>query len=270
MDFSVLMSLYDKDNEDYLVQSIESLLNQTVLANEIVLVIDGPINQKLQNIVNFYSIRYKDLFKIIQLPENMGLGKALDQGIFHCTNEYVARMDADDISLPNRFEKQVEFIEKNPDIDIFGAIIDEFNENGEVVSTRTVPLTDKEIKKYIRRRSPFNHPTVFFKKSKVILFGGYGNLGRKQDYDLFSRMLMNDCKGANLNESLLLFRSDNNSFKRRKSIKNAKSYVRVARNNYSRGYCSLNDLVFVICSQILAVILPIWVFKIITKKFLRK
>jgi len=268
--FSVLMSVYAKEKSDNLRLAIESIINQTYKPDEFVIVADGPLPVDLNRIIEEYKREYSKLIKVIYLRENMGLGKALDIGLLNCRNEYIARMDSDDISKLERFEKQFKYLSSNPQVDILGTSIDEFNEENIIISQRNVPLDDIEIKRYIKTRSPFNHRTVIFKKSKVMIFGGYGKLARKQDMDLFSRMLFNGCIGANLNESLLLFRSDNNNFKRRKSYNNISSYIKVIKKNYLRKYISLTDFLFVIFAQVLILLVPMWLFKIINRKILRK
>lgn len=243
--YSVLMSLYDKEDPDYLGPSLDSMLNQTVKPDEIVLVLDGPINDVLQGIVDDYVKKYPDVMKVVPLKENFGLGRALDEGLKHCENELVARMDTDDISLPSRCEKQLKRFSKDANLAIVGTMIDEFYDNPDnIVSSRVVPTEHKDIEKFIRRRSPFNHPTVMFKKSAVIDSGGYGKFKRKQDLDLFSRMINKGYMAANINESLLLFRSNEDNFKRRKSWSYVGSYIKVQYEIWKRGHCSLGDLLF--------------------------
>lgn len=268
--YSVLMSVYYKEKPDYLRESIESMLSQTLAPDQIVLVKDGPLNTELDQIIKYYFESNPGLFTIVELEENLGLGKALDEGLKHCRNELVARMDTDDISLPERCETQVKEFVKDSDLSILGTMIDEFYEDPKnIISSRVVPTTDKEIKKFIRRRSPFNHPTVMFKKSDVIRCGGYGSLRRKQDLDLFSRMINGGCKGANINQSLLLFRSNEDNYKRRKSWTYCKSYVDVQIKIWKRGHCSIFDLIYVIVGQMIMYLSPMWLLKWISKNFLR-
>lgn len=268
--YSVLMSLYKNEQPDWFVESMESMIKQTIKPTEIVLVLDGPITDELQEKVNWYQTNYPKTIKIFPLAQNIGLGKALDKGLEVCSNELVARMDTDDISLPNRCEKQLEMFKSDPELAIVGTNIDEFYDNSEyIVSSRVVPSNNSEIKKFIKRRSPFNHPTVMFKKQAVIESGGYGNLRRKQDLDLFSRMINYGNKAANINESLLLFRSNEDNFKRRKSWSYVKSYIIAQVAIYKRGHCSLTDLLFVVGGQMLMFILPMSMLKKISKKYLR-
>lgn len=269
--YSVLMSVYIKEDPSYFKESINSMLSQTLLPDQIVLVKDGPLTSDLEESINQFLFENDDLFTIVSLEENIGLGKALDQGLKYCRNNLVARMDTDDISRPERCEKQVDEFIKDPDLDIVGTMIDEFyDEPDNIVSTRNVPTKHEEIVKFMRRRSPFNHPAVMFKKSEVVRCGGYGTFRRKQDLDLFSRMINNGCKTANINESLVLFRSNEDNFKRRKSWSYCKSYIDVQYAIWKRGHCSLFDFAYVTLGQTVMYISPMWFLKWISNQFLRK
>lgn len=269
--YSILMPVYHKDSPDELKQSIESMLTQTVLCEQFVLVEDGPIRKELTDVIERYANTYNNLFTIVKLKENSGLGKALDAGLQECRNELVARMDADDISLPTRCEKLLKLYEENPKLALAGTNIDEFYDNpNNIVSSRIVPSDYDSICKFMKKRSPFNHPTVMFRKSEVIRCGGYGKMRRKQDLDLFARMINMDCYALNIDESLLLFRSNEGNYKRRKSWEYCKSYIDVERENYKRGYCSLWDLTVVIIGQLVMHIVPIRIMKKLSDTFLRK
>lgn len=268
--YSVLMSVYYKENPEFLKQSIKSMLNQTLPADQIVLVKDGHLTKDLEAVIEEYVNKYPSLFTIVSLKENIGLGRALDKGLEYCRNELVARMDTDDISLPDRCRLQVEAFVKDPKLSIIGTFINEFYDNpNNLVSSRKVPLKHEEIVKFIKRRSPFNHPTVMFKKSEVLRCGGYGHLRRKQDLDLFSRMMNNGCKGANIDKSLVLFRSNEDSFKRRKSWSYCKSYIVAQYTIWKRGHCSFIDLVYVVTGQMVMFLSPMWLLKWLSNTFLR-
>jgi glycosyltransferase involved in cell wall biosynthesis len=265
------MSIYKKENPKYFVESLDSMVNQTLLPDEIVIVKDGELTGELEKIIREYVDRYPELFNIIPLKENVGLGRALDEGIKYCRNELVARMDTDDISLPERCELQVKLFNEKPELAIVGTMIDEFSVNPKnIISSRVVPTTNDEIYKFMKRRSPFNHPTVMYKKSEVIRCGGYGKMRRKQDLDLFSRMINNGCKAQNIEKSLLLFRSNEDNFKRRKSWSYCKSYIVVQLEIWKRGHCSFIDLAYVITGQLVMFLAPMWFLKKISKKYLRK
>ena len=185
--YSVLMSVYFKDDADNLRLAIDSMLNQTVKPEQYVVVEDGKLTSELNTVIDEYENQYPELFTIVKIAQNKGLANALNEGIKVCRNELVARMDADDISLPERCEKELECFELYPDLDICGCQIDEFYDDVRNIRTsRVVPTNFNDIKKFMRKRQPFNHPTVIYKKEKVIEYGGYSLLKRKEDFDLFS------------------------------------------------------------------------------------
>lgn len=269
--YSVLLSVYYKEKPEYFTQSLESMVNQTLVPDEIVIVKDGELTKDLEIVIEKYISKYPDLFNIVSINDNVGLGRALDEGIKNCKNELVARMDTDDISLPERCELQIKQFNENPELCIVGTMIDEFYDKPDnIISSRIVPTTNSEIYKFMKRRSPFNHPTVMYKKSEVIRCGGYGKMRRKQDLDLFSRMINNGCVAQNIDKSLLLFRSNEENFKRRKSWSNCKSYIDVQYEIWKRGHCSFVDLAFVISGQIVMFLAPMSLLKKVSKKYLRK
>lgn len=217
--YSVLMSLYIKENPDYLQKAIDSMLNQTVRPDEIVIVRDGPITVELENVLNEYAERYPGLFKIVGYEKNRGLGLALNFGLSHCKNELVARMDTDDISIPTRCEQELMIMENN-DIDVVGGNISEFiGEQNNIVSFRKVPRDDIRIKKYMKKRCPLNHMTVMFKKKAVIRSGNYMDLFWNEDYYLWIRMMQNGCKFANTGTLLVNVRIGEEMYARRGGIK---------------------------------------------------
>lgn len=196
MKYSVLMSIYKNEKPDYFKISLDSMINQTIKPDEIVLVKDGPLTADLEKIIHDYQEKLPSLFVVVTLKKNVGLGLALNEGLKVCKNELVARMDTDDISLPSRCEKQLMVFKEYPNTSILGSNIDEFSEHpSEIVSSRVVPEEHKEIIKFSRMRNPFNHPTVMYKKKDILESGGYGDFRRNQDYELFVRMLNNGYLG---------------------------------------------------------------------------
>lgn len=271
MNYSVLMSVYAKDNPNYLKIAIESMLNQTIRPEQYVIVQDGPLGEQLTDILQNYKAQMPELFTLVILEQNGGLGKALDAGLQYCRNELVARMDADDISLPERCEKELELFAEHPQLSICSTNIDEFYEEPDKIHTiRRVPSEYEAIKKMIKRRQPFNHPAVMFKKSEVVRCGGYGALKRKQDYDLFSRMLNMGCYALNIDESLLKFRADRDNYKRRKSREYVKSSISVGWLNYRRGYCGMTDLLYIVCGQLALYIMPLKLMTFVSDSLLRE
>ena len=269
--YSVLMSVYKKDTAEHLRQSIDSMLGQTVPCEQFVVVQDGPLGDDLCIVINEYATAQPGLFTVVPLEQNIGLGKALDVGLEYCRNDLVARMDADDISLSERCEKLMALFESEPRLGIAGTNIDEFYDDPAcVVSSRVVPSDYEGIRKFIRRRSPFNHPTVMFRKSEVLRCGGYGKMRRKQDFDLFARMIGMGVYALNINESLLLFRADAGNYKRRKSWEYVSSYIVVQKENYKRGYCSLWDLIVGAGGQMVMFLTPLFIMKWLSDHLLRK
>lgn len=265
--YSVLMSLYWKEKPEYLVTAIDSMLNQTVKPDEIVIVEDGPLTEELYNVLDGYG----EQIKRIKNEKNLGLGLALNVGLKYCRNELVARMDTDDISKKDRCEKQLKLFEKKPYLSIVGAWVDEFYYSPhKIVSTRVVPMSSNDIYNFAKRRSAFNHPVVMYRKSKVLENNGYSNLRRNQDVDLFGRMLFSGCQAENIDESLLYFRSNADLAKRRKSWENTKSYIITIKKLYKIGYSSLLDYIIVVMAQMGMFIMPIkfqlWFYKVFLRK----
>lgn len=269
--YSVLMSIYYKEKPDYFIESIESMLRQTIKPDEIVIVKDGPLTPELDQVINKYTNQEPGLFTIVPLEKNLGLGLALNEGLKRCRNELVARMDTDDISLENRCELQLKEFEKNPDLCIVGTWTNEFfDEPSNIVTSRILPEKHEDIMKFSRRRSPFNHPTVMYKKISVLECGGYQDVLRKEDIDLFIRMLHNGSFSMNISNPLLLFRSNEDNYKRRKTWVNCKSYISVIYRFWKMGYSSTTDLIVVVIGQMVMFLSPVWLLKILSDSFLRK
>ena len=269
--YSVLMSLYIKEKPEYLRLAIDSMLYQTVKPDEIVIVEDGPLTDTLYAVLDEYKAKYPQIVRTVKNEKNLGLGLALNVGLKECKNEFIARMDTDDISKPDRCEKQLKVFSENPKLSIVGAYVDEFIDNPEIiVSTRAVPVTNDEIYQFAKKRSAFNHPAVMYRKSRVLAYGGYADLRRNQDVDLFGRMLFGGCKAQNVSESLLLFRSNNDLAKRRKSWENTKSYIDTIRNFRKMGYSSFKDYAIVAIAQTGVFLMPAFLQHLVYKLFLRK
>lgn len=238
MKFSVLISLYNKENPDYFVQSLDSVFNQTIKPDEVVLVLDGPITQELMTIVTEYESKYSEL-KIIPLSKNGGLGNALNEGLKYCSNELVARMDTDDVCYPDRFEKQLKFMASHPDIDICSSWIAEFENNTtNVKSIKKVPETHSELSIYIGKRNPLNHPAVMFRKSAVLNAGGYTHFPLFEDWYLWARMFANGAMFANIQECLLYFRVSPQMYKRRGGLTYAINSTKFQRTLHKLGIIS--------------------------------
>ena len=228
--YSVLMSLYKKENPEYLRISLDSMINQTAQPDEIVLVQDGPLTDELYAVVQEYVKKYPELFHIIVNETNLGLGLALNKGLSACSNELVARMDTDDIAVPDRCEKQLAFFADNPDVAILGGQIEEFATTPDnVVGKRAVPESDKALKDYMKERCPFNHMTVMFKKSAVLEAGNYQDWFWNEDYYLWIRMALEGFKFANLSETLVYTRVDEKMYQRRGGYKYFNSEIEIQK-----------------------------------------
>ncbi|RLJ70439.1 glycosyl transferase family 2 [Hydrogenivirga caldilitoris] len=214
------MSIYNKEKKEYFRQSIESLLKQEYPFDEIVLVIDGPLPKDLYEEIETQKSLLKDKLVLVKNKENLGLAKSLNIGIRYCKNEYIARMDTDDISLPYRFRIQLDFLKKNPGYSLVGAWYDIYDENMKnYISTRKVPETFEEIKKFAKKRTPINHPTIMFKKSDILKIGGYPeNVGRFEDWGLALKLIKNNMLIYNIPISVLHFRSSIEQMLRRGGI----------------------------------------------------
>lgn len=264
--YSVLMSLYKKENPDYLRLALDSMLRQTIEPDEIVLVEDGPLTDELYDVLDDYPMIHR-----IKNDTNLGLGLALNIGLKECRNELVARMDTDDCSKPDRCEKQLQRFLEKPYLAIVGSHIDEFmGDTSNVISQRIVPTTSEEIYEFAKKRSAFNHPAVMYSKTAVLENNGYSDLKRNQDVDLFGRMLFAGFKAENIDESLLWFRSSDELAKRRKSWQNTWSYIATIRKFWKMGYSSFIDYAIVGIAQTGMYLMPVKIQNLIYKKFLRK
>ena len=213
MNFSVLMSLYNKEQSQHLEQCLESLSMQTVLPNEIIIVEDGPLNEKLHQTLG----KWKPILPIksISLKENVGLGRALNFGLEHCKFSLVARMDTDDICLPNRFERQIEIFTKF-DVDICGSWVSEFDVSHNIISAyRKTPESHSRILATSKFKNPINHPSVMYRKSAVLSVGGYEHVLYFEDYHLWLKLIDKKYKFYNIQEPLLSMRAGLGQLSRR-------------------------------------------------------
>lgn len=255
--YSVLMTIYKKDNPIFVKQSIDSMLNQTVKTNDFVLVCDGTLTSELDTIVDEYNKNNEQIFNVVRLDKNIGLGGALRKGVGLCKNELIARMDDDDIALKNRCECELKIFEENQNLSILGSYVKEFDSNNSgFTRIKKVPLTQEGILEFSKRRNPFNHSTVMFKKSAVIDAGNYSEMRTNQDVELWVRMLNKGYIGMNIDEPLVNFRFDEKTYERRKDWKNVQLLINVWKDFKRKGYCSLGDLFFVELVQMAMFFLP--------------
>lgn len=269
--YSILMSVYAGENPVYFKLCIQSIVNQTVLADEIVIVCDGPLTEELDNVLDCFVCEYPSLFKIIRLQRNVGIGSATSEGLKHCKNELIAKMDSNDIAVPERCELQLKRFAENPNLTVLGGYIEEFDKDTKKgFAIREVPLTNEEIRKYARRRQPFNNVTVMYKKSAVVSVGGYNNLRRGEDYDLYIRLLKAGYYTENLSNILVKVRVEQNIQVKRHSFETFKGFVQTRWNTFRIGYSSIVDFLICFFAELIVFICPNRLQHIIYKKFLRK
>mgnify|MGYP004680344755 CR=1 FL=1 len=226
--FSVSMCVYGGDNSEWFQTAVESILNQSLKPDEVVLVVDGPIPDELNEIVKIYE--RNPLFNVIRLEKNQGHGNARRMGLDNCKNELVAIMDADDISKSDRFEKQIEEFKKNQSLDIVGGNITEFiDDEKNIVAERIVPADDAEIKAYMKKRCPMNLVSVMFKKTSVERVGGFIDWYCEEDYYLWLRMALAEMRFANVSDILVNVRVGKDMYKRRGGWKYYKSEAKLQK-----------------------------------------
>ena len=268
--FSVSMCVYEKDNPAWFRQAVDSILDQTVKPSEVVLVVDGPIPEELNQAVLTYA-RNPD-FRVIRLPENTGHGNARRTGLKNCTYELVALMDADDISAPDRFEKQLALFADHPELAVVGGNITEFIDTPDnVVGARMVETTDAAIKEDMRRRCPMNQVTVIFRKSAVEQAGGFIDWFCEEDYYLWLRLFLEGAAFANIPESLVNVRIGKDMYQRRGGWKYFSSEARLQKYMLNMqiidfGTCFINITKRFIVQVLLPNRIRGWVFQ----KFARK
>ncbi|MBA5249323.1 MAG: glycosyltransferase [Gammaproteobacteria bacterium] len=244
MKFSVLMSIYNKENPQHFDRAMQSIWeDQTVKPNEIVLVEDGVLTDALYQVIHHWKEKLSDVFKVVSLKENVGTGKAKNIGVKKCSNELIAVMDTDDISLPNRFEKQLAIFE-NKDIDVCGAWVGEFeSEETKITSYRRTPEQHNDIVKFAKSRAPVNHPTAMYKKTLVLSVGSYGKYRSSQDYHLFVKMIVGEATFYNIQEPLVNMRMGNGQLEaRRRGLKNIIFETTVQKEFYNIGFLNLYEL----------------------------
>ena len=269
-DLSVLMSVYFKERPEYLKESFESILNQTVKAREIVLIKDGPLNKDLDQVINEYVRNNPNVFKIIELEQNVGLGKALALGVEKCTYNLIARMDTDDICRSDRFEKQLIEFQNDPNLAVVGSQIIEFsNTISNELSRRILPTLHSDIYKFARYRNPFNHVTVMFRKGSVIEAGNYIHACGAEDYYLWARLLQAGFKTKNLDDYLVYVRTGVDMFTRRHGFKYMRNALQTRRMIYGTKLMGIGNFILSSFAIGIVSIMPISIKKTVYYRFLR-
>lgn len=265
MQYCFLASVYKNSKIEEVKLCVNDMLSQTLPPSQIVIVADGAVEKALAKYLHL--LEENPVFSVVYLPKNVGLGNALRAGMERCRYEMIARMDTDDRMEKRRIEKQLAIFKKDETLSLVGSNIDEFIDSVEnVQSVRSVPKTHKEICAYLKKRCPFNHMTVVFKKSEVEKAGGYLAWHFDEDYYLWVRMYLAGCKFYNVQENLVHARIDENTFLRRGGWEYYKSERDLFKFMYKRkliGYFAYQKAKML--RFILQVLLPnkarAWVFK---------
>ena len=268
--FSVLMSVYYKEKPDFFDASLDSIFKQTLIPNEVILMEDGKLTNDLDRVVNKYLIKYPKILKVIKNKDNRGLGLSLHDGLLNCSNEIVFRMDTDDYSVKDRFKKTMDcFNSRN--VDLIGSNIIEYNQKMDTkIGCRIVPELNDNIVKAMKKKNPFNHMTVAFKKSKVLEAGNYLNMQYFEDYYLWVRMYLNKCTFYNIQEYLVKVRGGDEMIDRRGGKKYIKPIISFQKKLLELKVINVFEFLFNVFSRVLLSIFPKSIRKKIYLLFLRE
>lgn len=267
--YSVLMSVYTNETASNLKESIDSVLAQSVPPFEFVIVEDGLLNDSLRATLDQYEQRYPDLFHFVKKEKNEGLGLALRLGVEHCCCEWIARMDSDDIWHSNKMEKQIDVLEKNPDLDMIGCVYIEFFEDNTTVLRQT-PQTHEELYQYLHRRNPFGHDSMLLHKQSILAAGNYQDELRFEDYGLWIRLVLNGAKMHNLQIPYLYVRANLSYYNRRGGMQYFLQNFAFFKKYYQRGFFTLKDCILSLTPRFIVALIPGNVRTYIYKKMLRK
>ncbi len=268
--YTVLMSVYIKVKPEELKIAVDSMLAQTLPPSEFVIVRDGPLTDELNSLIDGYWNKYPSLFKTIQLEENVGAGTAYAKGTENCTYDYIAIMDCDDYSVPERCEREADFFISHPETDIVGSSVYEFEEKiSNIISFRKMPETHSECVKFAHSRCPCAQPSTMIKKSALLKAGGFRKKMLAEDYDLHVRMIMAGCTLHNLTEPLVFVRVSPDFYKRRGGIAYLKRAIAFKRSFFECGFYSRLDLIRGIAVHAAVCIMPNFLRTFIYKRLLR-
>lgn len=270
-DFSVLMSVYKKENPKFLDQSLCSIEDQTVLPTEIILVEDGLIPTALQEVINKHRANFVNDFKVIKSIRNQGLGGSLRLGTKFVSTNWIARMDSDDISVHDRFELQLDEIVKEPDLAVIGGQIQEFAGGpSNVVGYRRVPTSNALLRQFIKWRSPFNHPSVMLNKDALQKVGGYMPYGNLEDYYLWARIIVYKFHVKNIDRVLVKMRVDEGMYQRRGKFSNIKYFYRLRKFLYKHKVLTWRERFLGDWLMTANILIPGLLRKIIYRKILHR
>lgn len=269
--FSVLMSVYKNEKPEYLDQALTSVEKQTIAPSEIVLVEDGPISTQLKAIITKHKNKFGDGFKDIVSKRNQGLGSALRLGTRYVSTEWIARMDSDDVSLPERFEIQLKEVVNNPNLAIIGGQVEEFvNDPLNIVGRRKVPTSEQLLRQFIKWRSPFNHPSVMMNKEALQRVGGYMPYGNLEDYYLWARILAHNYNVENVQDVLVKMRVDTGMYQRRGKLSNIKYFYKLRDFLFKNEMLSFQEKILGNFLMTVNIVIPNWLRKLIYQHVLHK
>lgn len=269
MGISVLMSIYKKEKPEYFRETMESILAQTRQPEEIVLIEDGKLTKELDAVVAEYQKKCPNM-TVYPFEQNMMLGRALAKGVELCKEELVARMDTDDIMMPNRLQKQYDFMQEHPKVAVCGGFIKEFNDEGTYEKMKRMPRTMEEIRPYARYRNPLNHMTVMFRREEVLNAGNYRHFPYLEDYELWSRMIGAGCEFYNLPEILVRARTSEALYERRGGTAYFRQYRKLRKEQHEFGITSTKEYVTGCLLSFGMTMQPSFLRKIMYQKVLRK
>lgn len=269
MAFSVLMSVYKSENPSYFQAALESVIDQSLVPDEIVLIQDGPLTPELYEVIAGMKEKFPGLVTYA-FKENVQLGRALAKGVSLCQNELIARMDTDDIALKDRFMLQYQYMKNHPDVSVCGGYMQEFCDDDAYTKVKTMPLSFAEIKAYAKLRNPVNHMTVMFRKKDVLDAGNYQHFPFLEDYFLWSRMLAKGRQFANIPQVLVKARTSQKLYERRGGMAYFLQYQKLRRLQKEMGLLqgvSYYKAVVLTCVMTLQ---PAFLRKIVYRRILRK
>lgn len=269
MEFSVLMTVYEKEKPYNLRKSLLTSYRQTIKPTEIVLVCDGILTHELYDEIEDIKSEIP-ILKVYQLDTNMGSGPASHFGVEKCNTDLIARMDSDDYCVETRFEKQIKAFKENPNLIMVGTNI--LEKNTEFSALKTVPEKTEEIREYSKFRNPFNNPSSMMKKDYILKVGNYRKFRYLEDYDLTMRLIHNNPAKdfLNIQEPLVIMQTDNSSYLRRGGLLYVKTEFFLQVDFYKRGYLTKFELCRNIFVRNIVRVMPNSMRKLIYKKKMRE
>ena len=269
--YSVAMSVYAGERPEFLRQSLESMLTQTHPCTELILVCDGKLTPRLDEVIEEYERRFGGRMTTLRMDKPVGVGECANAAIGAASTEFIVKMDSDDIAAPRRCEMQLGFMSRHPALDMCGAYIEEFDsDTGESIAVKRTPLKNREIRRYARRRNPFNNQTLVYRRRSALSLGGYSDVRRCEDYEFVVRMLAAGAIGANIPRVLVRYRVTEANLARRRNLRNTLSFISVRWRIFRMGYSSLIDFLIPCAAQIALFILPGSLTGKLYGRFLRK